>query len=158
MVTGLPGVVVFCAGYRILAARRPWPVCLLIAGAATVVTAGLLGVISVPAWTSAVVVGAVAVIAARRQAPASKCPTAVPACELPLRMTVSTVLVLGISMLSRVADPRLAGVLATFPAVSFVLAAMAHRRDGAGAAIELVHGILAGLLPTVLFFLVMAAF
>ena len=61
-------------------------------------------------------------------------------------------------MLSRVADPRLAGVLATFPAVSLVLAAMAHRRDGAGAAIELVHGILAGLLPTVLFFLVMTAF
>jgi hypothetical protein len=158
MVTGLPAVAVFCTGYRILAARRPWPVCLLIAGAATMVTAGLLGVISVPAWTSAVVVGVVAVIAARRQAPASKCLTAAPAWELRLRMTVSTALVLGISMLSHVADPRLAGVLATFPALSFVLAAMAHRRDGAGAAIELVHGILAGLPPTVLFFLVMTAF
>jgi hypothetical protein len=158
MVTGLPAVAVFCTGYRILAARRPWPVCLLIAGAATIVTAGLLGVISVPAWTSAVVVGVVAVIAARRQAPASKCLTAAPAWELRLRMTVSTALVLGISMLSHVADPRLAGVLATFPALAVVLAAMAHRRDGAGAAIELVHGILAGLPPTLLFFLVMTAF
>ena len=155
---GLPAVVVFCAGYRISAARCPWPVCLLIAGAATVVTAGLLGVLAMPGWASVVLVGAVTVMAARRPAPASERRTALPAWELPLRMTVSTALVLGISMLSRVADPHLAGVLATFPALSFVLAAMAHRREGAGAAIELVHGMLAGLLPTVLFFLAVTVF
>jgi hypothetical protein len=153
--TGLPTVVVFCTGYRILAARCPWPVCLLIAGAATVVTAGLLGVLPMPGWTSAVLVGAVTVMAARRPAPVSERRTTAPAWELPLRMTVSTALVLGISVLSRVADPHLAGVLATFPALSFVLAAMAHRREGAGAAIELMHGMLAGLVPTVLFFLAM---
>jgi hypothetical protein len=156
--TGLPAVVVFCAGYRILAARCPWPVCPLIAGVATVVTAGLLGVLPMPVWTSAVLVGAVTVIAVRRPAPASEQRTGAPAWELPLRMTVSTALVLGISMLSRVADPHLAGVLATFPALSFVLAAMAHRREGAGAAIELVHGMLAGLVPTVLFFLAVTVF
>ena len=154
---GLPAIVVFCAGYRISAARCPWPVCLLIAGAATVVTAGLLGVLPIPVWTSVVLVGAVAVMAARQPVPATERRTALPAWELPLRMTVGTALVLGISMLSRVADPHLAGVLATFPALSFVLAAMAHRREGAGAAIELVHGMLAGLLPTVLFFLAVTA-
>ena len=111
--TGLPTVVVFCAGYRILAARCPWPVCVLIAGAATVVTAGLLGVLPMPGWTSAVLVGAVTVMAARRPAPVSERRTTAPAWELPLRMTVSTALVLGISVLSRVADPHLAGVLAT---------------------------------------------
>jgi hypothetical protein len=157
VLAGLPTVVVFCAGYRFLAARHSWPVSLLIAGGATVVSAGVLGLLSPPAWISAALVGLAAggAILARR-VPSAQPRIAVPAWELPLRMALSTGLVLTLSVLSRIADPRLAGVLATFPALACVLAPMAHRRGGAGAAIELVHGLLAGLPPTVLFFLALS--
>jgi hypothetical protein len=62
--------------------------------------------------------------------------------ELPIRMTVTTGLVLGLSIVSNLLlDPRLAGVLAAFPARPCVLAAMAHRSGGPAAAIELVRGL-----------------
>lgn len=158
VLTGMPTVVAFCASYRYLAARRSWWACLLIAGATTVAIAGLLSLLPWPAWSSVVVVGAATAIAMARRIPAGEYRTSGAAWDLPLRMALTTALVLALSMLSHVADPRVAGVLGAFPALVCVLAPMAHRRSGAGAAIELVHGLLAGLLPTLAFFVAVTAF
>jgi hypothetical protein len=155
---GLPMVVVFCAGYRYVAARRSWWVALVVAGSATVTTAGVLSVVSLPVWASPVVICAAVIAAMTRRAPVSDRRATTSGWELVLRMGLAAVLVGTLSVLSHVADPRLAGVLATFPALMFILAPMAHRRDGATAAIELVHGLIVGLLPTLLFFTVISTF
>jgi hypothetical protein len=153
VLAGMPAVVVFCAGYLCLAARYEWRVCVPVAFAATAICAGLLGLLPVPAPASAVMVGVSAVLA--RRLPASDHRSTTPVWELPIRMVVTTGLVQGLSVLAAVVGPRLAGVLATFPALACVLAAMAHRRSGSGAAIELMRGVLVGLLPTTLLFLVL---
>jgi hypothetical protein len=156
ILTGIPMIVVFCTGYRALAGRHDWPVCLAVAAAATALTAGLLGLMALPAWASAGLVGvAVAATILRRQ-PDQDHGTEASAWELPIRVTVTTGLVLGLSIVSNLAGPRLAGVLAAFPALACVLAAMTHRSGGSAAAIELVRGLVVGLGPTTLLFLVLA--
>ena len=151
VLAGMPSVVVFCAGYLWLSARHGWRVCLPIAVAGTVTSAALLSLIALPPLVSATIVGASAVIA--RRVPPSDHRSAAPVWELPVRMAVSTALVLVLATLATLVGPRLAGVLATFPALACVLAAMAHRCSGAGAATELVRGVLVGLLPTAVLFL-----
>jgi hypothetical protein len=158
VLAGLPAVVVFCAGYRFLAARRSWRASLVLAGSATAATAGLLSLVPLPMWVSAAVICAAATVTMVRRVPLSDGRATAPGWEVLLRMVLTTAVVVTLSVVSQVADPRLAGVLAGFPALVSVLAPMAHRRDGAAAAIEVVHGLLAGLLPTLLFFVVVTAF
>jgi hypothetical protein len=151
VLAGMPSAVVFCAGYLWLATRHEWRVCLpvALAGAATS-AALLLSLITLPPLVSAMIVGAAAMIA--RRVPPSDHRSAAPVWELPVRMAVCTGLVQGLTTLSTMVGPRLAGMLAAFPALACVLAAMAHRRSS-GAAIELIRGVLVGLLPTALLFL-----
>jgi len=151
VLAGMPTVVVFCVSYALLARRRPRPVCLPVAFAVTAISAGVLSLLAAPALVSAAMVGVSALLAKRL--PASDDRSDTPGWELPIRMVLTTVLVQGLSVLSPFVGPRLAGVLATFPVLACVLAAMAHRRSGPGAATDLLRGILGGLLPTVVFFL-----
>jgi hypothetical protein len=150
VLAGMPTVVVFCVAYVRLARRNSWPVCVSIAFAVTAVSAGVLSVLPAPATVSAAMVGVSALLA--RRLPRSDQRSARPGWELPVRIILTTVLVQGLSALAPLVGARLAGVLATFPALACVLAAMAHRRSGAGAATELLRGLLGGLLPTVGFF------
>jgi hypothetical protein len=156
VLAGIPMIVVFGTAYRVLAARHDWPVCLLVAATATTLTAGLLGLMALPAWASAGLVGLAVVITIVRRPPVRDYGIERSAWELPIRMMISTGLVLGLSIVSNLVDPRLAGVLAAFPALACVLAAMAHRSGGPGAAIELMRGLVVGLVPTTLLFLVLA--
>lgn len=153
ILAGIPTVVVFCLGYRVLAARHAWPVCLPVTVLATALAAGLIGFVTPPAWVSVGLVGVAVVITVLRRPSPHDYSTMRSPWELPLRMAITTGLVLGLSMVSRAMDPRLAGVFAAFPALACVLAAMAHRSGGAGAAIDLMRGLLVGLVPTTLLFL-----
>jgi hypothetical protein len=152
VLAGMPTVVVFCVTYLLLARRRSWRVCLPVAFAVTAMSAGVLSLLRVPPVVPAALVGVSALRAKRLPACDDRSGVA-PAWELPIRMILTTVVVQGLFALSPLVGPRLAGMLATFPALACVLAALAHRRSGAGAAIELLRGVLAGLLPTVGFFL-----
>lgn len=122
-----------------------------VAFAVTAISAGVLSFLPAPPALPAALVGVSALLAKRL--PASDHRSVTPVWDLPVRMILTTVLVQGLSALSPIVGPRVAGVLATFPAVAVVLAGMAHRRSGAGAVVELLRGVLAGLLPTVAFFL-----
>lgn len=153
VLAGMPTVVVFCVLYLHLARRWPWPVCLPVAFGGTAACAGALSLLPALPAASAVLVGVSALLAKRL--PVGDHRSTTPAWELPVRMILTTVLVQGLAALAPFIGPRLAGVLATFPALAVVLAAMAHRRSGAGAAIELLRGVLTGLLPTAVFFLVL---
>lgn len=152
VLAGMPTVVVFCVMYPYLARRHSWRVCLPVALAVTAIGAGVFSFLLVPLAVPAVLVGVSALCAKRLPAHDERSFETL-GWELPIRMVLTTVVVQGLSALTPLVGPHLAGVLATFPAVAVVLAAVTHRGSGAGAAIELLRGVLAGLLPTVFFFL-----
>ena len=152
VLAGMPTVVVFSVMYLHLAMRHSWRVCLSVAFAATAICAGAFSLLRVPVLVPAVLVG-VSSLCAKRLPAHDERSFETPGWELPIRMALTTVVVQGLSALTPLVGPRLAGVLATFPALAVVLTAVTHRRSGAGAAIELLRGLLAGLLPTVAFFL-----
>lgn len=156
VLAGMPTVVVFCASYLHLATRHSWRVCLPASFAATALGAGVLSLAHLPSAISAAFVGVSALLA--RRLPRSDHRSSAPVWELPVRIILTTGLVQGLSVLTTVCGPRLAGVLATFPALACVLAAMAHRGSGRGAARELLRGVLTGLLPTAALFLALAGF
>jgi len=82
---------------------------------------------------------------------------AAPRWDIPGRMVVTTLLVLGITGAAPVLGPRASGVLATFPVYGAILASFAHRRDDTGAAIRVLRGLLLGLFAFAGFFVVLGA-
>jgi len=68
-------------------------------------------------------------------------------------MIVATTLVLAITTAAPLLGPRLSGLIATFPVFGAVLGIFAMRRQGAGAARQVMRGVLAGLFSFAAFFL-----
>lgn len=72
------------------------------------------------------------------------------------RMAVATGVVLALTAAAPALGPRLAGLLATYPLLTAVLAAAAHREEGPGAALEVLRGLLLGLYALAAFFVTVA--
>jgi len=79
-----------------------------------------------------------------------------PIWDLPARMIVATVFVVVLTMVAPLLGARLAGLLAPFPLYGSVLAAFAHRVQGAGPAVGVLRGLLLGLFAFSSFFLVLS--
>jgi hypothetical protein len=79
-----------------------------------------------------------------------------PRWDIPLRMVVATSFVLALTSAAPLLGPRVAGLLAPFPLYGAVLAAFAHRAQGAASAVAVLRGLLVGLFAFVSFFLVLA--
>jgi len=79
-----------------------------------------------------------------------------PVWDLPARMVVATAFVVVLTTIAPLLGARLAGLLAPFPLYGSVLAAFAHRIQGAGPAVGVVRGLLLGLFAFSSFFLVLA--
>ena len=79
-----------------------------------------------------------------------------PRWDLPARMVIATALVLVITELAPVLGARWSGVLATFPVYAAILTVFAHRA-GAAPAVEVLRGLLLGLLAFAAFFVVLGA-
>jgi hypothetical protein len=78
-----------------------------------------------------------------------------PSWDIPARVLVATMLVVGISASAPLIGGRAAGVLATFPVYASVLATFAHRLRGPGDGIAVLRGMVTGLLGFATFFLVL---
>jgi hypothetical protein len=76
--------------------------------------------------------------------------------DLPLRIVVATGLVLLLTGIAPAIGAHLTGLLSPFPVYAGVLAIFAHRQSGGGAAINVLRGLLLGLLSFGAFFLVIA--
>jgi hypothetical protein len=74
-----------------------------------------------------------------------------PRWDIPARMVVTTVLVVALTETAPVLGPRLSGVLATFPVYAAILTVFAHRA-GSAAAVQVLRGLLVGLLSFAGFF------
>jgi hypothetical protein len=71
--------------------------------------------------------------------------------DLPLRMALTSLLVLSLIVAADRLGPRVGGVLAALPALASVLVVFTHRRRGAAATSELLRGMLRGMAGFVIF-------
>jgi hypothetical protein len=156
--TGAVAEAAFCVAYAAVLRRAAWPGALALASIAFALTAAVIP------WDalSVVVAGLVAiaglVIALRVVRGESSRVTLPPPprWDLPARMIIATVLVLGITRLAPIVGPRWSGVLAAFPVYAAILTVFAHRASGP-AAVEVLRGLLLGLFAFVGFFVVLGA-
>ena len=79
-----------------------------------------------------------------------------PAWDIPARMIVATVFVVGLTELSERLGPHLTGLLSPFPLYALILAVFAHHFAGPSAAIRVLKGMLQGLFSFATFFLIVA--
>jgi hypothetical protein len=81
----------------------------------------------------------------------------VPRGDLPLRMVVATVLVVGLTAIAPHLGPHLTGLLSPYPLYAAILAVFAQRVEGIAAAIAVWRGLLFGLFSFAAFFTVLSA-
>jgi len=80
-----------------------------------------------------------------------------PAWELPVRMAVTALLIVGLTLAAGWLGPAAAGILAALPTLASVLAVFTHAREGRDALLSLLRGMLAGLAAFVVFCAAIAA-
>ena len=149
----------FALAYAWLAGKWGWGICL---GAATVAFAAVTVVLvyvkaSAPATFAAAAVVLVISLALmpRRSSIAARAVT-LPDWDIPARMVVGTVLVVGLTAAAPLLGPRLAGLISPYPLYATVLAVFSHRLQGAASAVSVLRGLLLGLFAFAGFFLTVA--
>jgi hypothetical protein len=149
---GMAALAVYALAYSLIALRAPWYISAPLAVLVYFVGVVLLNVAAVPLVPTLVM--AVAALAASLWL-APRPPLAVPPVtlsrwDLPARIIVATLFVLGITALGE------GGLASTFPIFATVLSSFAQRQQGPYAAIQWLRGILIGMYATVAFYLVIA--
>jgi hypothetical protein len=79
-----------------------------------------------------------------------------PAWEMPLRMLVAAVFVVGLTGAASLLGPQLSGLLAPFPMFATILAVFTQHFQGAGAARRLLRGVVTGSFTPAVYFLVIS--
>ncbi len=153
---GAIGQVAFCVAYTRASARVGWRVALPVAALAFVV----VGVVAPPLPAPVLFGGLLASIAAglwaTRDIPITVSTAAVaPPWDIPARVAVATLLVLGISTAAPLIGGRASGILATFPVYGAVLATFAHQLRSSADAAAVLRGLMTGLLGFGMFFLLL---
>ncbi|HZP96997.1 MAG TPA: hypothetical protein VFC31_11740 [Candidatus Limnocylindria bacterium] len=140
--------------------ERGWPLALGAASAAYVIAGVALAPLDVGPLPLAIAM-IVVLLVARRLVPRCEPPSArparaAPAWDLPLRVVVTTGLVLVITFVAPALGPYGSAVVASFPLYASVLAVFAERHGGHADASEIMRGLVNGLFGFTAFFLVVA--
>jgi hypothetical protein len=148
----------FCLAYG-HAAGRGAAVALAAACLAFTAAAAVLQRLSLPPIVLAPVVFATLLVSLRLMPPGAVPRTAAPPArwDIPVRMVVTTVLVIALTEAAIVLGPRASGLLATFPLYAAILTVFAHRA-GAAPAVQVLRGLLFGLFSFASFFVALGAF
>ncbi len=150
---------VFALCLIVLVDRVPWPLTMLMAWTAVLLTDLGLARLPAPAWVALIA----AVIALhtvqyvlRRQAVVPVAPTRMPWWDLPARALATAALVLVVTGAATAVGPELSGVLAPFPIALSVVCAFAAAQSGRSGVIGLLRGIVPGLDGFALFCFIVA--
>lgn len=160
MLAGIAAVGAFLLAFAFAAVRGPWWAAVAAGSAAYAPVAWALGATGLGLfWTGAVAVAALAVVVlAMHKTPAAEAARRPHAWwEVPLRMALSTALVLSLTAAAGGLGPHATGLLSPFPIFAAVLGAFVLQRGGPGAALLLQRGIALGAFSFVAFFLVVGA-
>ncbi|MBI1773788.1 MAG: hypothetical protein HYR63_00440 [Proteobacteria bacterium] len=152
---GVIAETIFCLGYGGIAGRAPWPVgfalgTAVFAGATLALADVGLGLVPVFLAANAVLALALALLPKGTDGMAQRPPSP---WDIPLRMIVATLLVVGLTAVAPSLGPRLAGIIASFPVFASTLTVFAHREQGAAAAQCVLRGLVFGLFGFTGFFL-----
>jgi hypothetical protein len=143
----------FALAYGRSAARWPWPVGVALGWAA----AGALGIVAArveAGLLGALVVAIVSIALARGGLPrrhGAEPAVVLPRWELPARMALTVLLIVGLTRAGERFGPVVAGVLAALPTLASVLAVFTHARFGRDALVSMLRGMLGGLAAFVIF-------
>jgi len=149
----------FCLGYAWTAQRFGWAWAVLAATLGFVAGTAILDATTLPAAGYFLVVILVLVVSLFLMPVASTRAGAeieFPVWDLPARMVVATAFVVVLTAMAPLLGAHLAGLIAPFPLYATVLAAFAHRLQGAGQAVGVVRGLLLGLFAFASFFLTLS--
>lgn len=159
IMAGTASQAAFCVAYAWTSMRAGWPVSLLAATLVFAAATVVMNAVSLPvlvyfALMIAVLVIALWVMPRGRRAPAER--IRFPRWDLPARMAVATAFVVVLTGLAPLLGARLTGLIAPFPLYATVLAAFAHRVEGAAPAVGVLRGLLLGLFAFAAFFCILA--
>ena len=155
-VTG--AVALHCWAYAWAARRFNWLASLLIAWAAFVVAAFVLGAVPLPplgGFALALATLALCLATLPRVPPASG-PVHIPGMELAVRIAAAAALAAAVMLGASLLGPRLSGVLLAFPITGSVLPAFTRALYGADATARLLAGFVSGLFAFAVFHFVVA--
>jgi fluoride ion exporter CrcB/FEX len=150
---GLVALSGFVLAYARSARRCGWPLSLGLAWAA----AAVLGVLA--GWVGggllggllAAVVSPTLAYAALPRGPKVEVRACFPRWEMPARMALTALLIVGLTVAADRLGPTVAGVLAALPTLASVLAVFTHARHGHDALVAMLRGMLGGLATFVSF-------
>lgn len=145
----------FCIAYGRTAARLSWPAALCLGILGFAVSAVVLQAARLPLWVLVPATLIVLGLVPRGRLRTSEA-LVLPRWDIPDRMAVATVLVVGLTAAAPALGPRLSGLLATFPVFATVLAVFAHRLQGGAAVQQVLWGLLLGLFGLAGFFFALA--
>ena len=146
----------FALAYAWTGMRFPWPACL---AASTVAFLGatwfldLFRLDGAPTFLLAVCALVIAMILMPKVRLDREPASPLPWWDIPARMLIATVFVIGLTYAAPLLGARLAGLLAPFPLYAAVLAVFAHRLQSEAAAVAVLRGLLLGLFAFAGFFL-----
>jgi len=159
MLAGTSSQVAFALAYRSAArrgaARAGLAGCAAFAAATITLSLLHLAAPATFALVLATLIVGYAVTSSRPPGPLSE-PTQLPRWDIPVRMLAATAVVVLITALAPVLGSHLAGLLSPFPVFGAVLAILTHRTHGPTGAVQVLDGLLLGLLAPAVFFLVLA--
>lgn len=148
----------FSLAYSAAARRFGWPLALVAGSFGYVLCALLLTALRLSLWPVAMMavagLAAALVLMPRLGDRVATLPRR-PRWDIPARMFVATVLVLGLTALAPFVGPQSSGLLATYPVFAAVLAAFSQHGRGAAAAVRVLRGLLVGLFAFIGFFAVL---
>lgn len=155
---GLVALSGFALAYGRAAGRWGWPTSVAlgwaaaaaIGAAAARIETDLLGALAAATASIALARAGLPRPAATAQAAPS------PSRELPGRMALTALLIVGLTLAGERFGPVVAGILAALPTLASVLAVRTHARDGHAALLSLLRGMLGGLVAFVIFCAVIA--
>ena len=157
--SGAISLSLFTLGYSWLAQYCRWPLTVGLSGALFLLTTFILRQLTfaaAPLFLSAL---AVVVMALRLMPPTQAGPgqpqMPLPGWDLPARVLIATTIVIVLTGISPWLDPRLAGLLATFPIYTTIVAAFAQHLQGFAAAVRVQQGVLVGMSAFAFFYLIL---
>jgi hypothetical protein len=155
---GTTSQVLFCLGYSWAARNSHWPIALAAGSLGFAAATAVLEALPLPmALLLLVALGtllaALHLLPNRREAgPVGPAPR----WDLPVRMSIATLLVLSLTGFAPALGPRLTGLLSPYPLYAAILAAFAHQQRGPAAATQVLRGLLFGLFAFAGFFAALA--
>ena len=150
---GLVALSGFALTYGRSARRCRWPLSLALAWGAAAVLGMLAGRIGggLPGALAAAIVSLALAHAALPRRPEASVRAGRTGWELPARMALTALLIVGLTLAGERFGPTVAGILAALPTLASVLAVFTHARHGHGALVAMLRGMLGGLAAFVSF-------